>query len=132
MRSAIFIAKFSSLHELAVEVNHSKHVLRNVRNLESGIFIFSTVLIFFLFFPHVQAKKKSKKDDGKEEEEVLDWWTRFYETLRDMEGGEPKKKKIKVGLKLGGNTESEENAERAKIPRLTVFSWSINFVIIIF
>lgn len=52
-----------------------------------------------------------------EEEEVLDWWTRFYETLRDMEDKGPKKISIFAKQKAG---EKEEETERAKIPRIKV------------
>lgn len=65
-------------------------------------------------------KKKKKGEGGQEEEEVLDWWTRFYETLRDMEDDKPKKKKLKLG-KLGKGPQDAEQADRAKIPRITIY-----------
>ena len=36
------------------------------------------------------AKKEKRKKPGaeEEEEEMLDWWTRFYATLRDMDDAE--------------------------------------------
>ena len=66
-------------------------------------------------------QQKKKKDDKKEEEEVLDWWTRFYETLRDMEEKTPKKKKFGLKLASAGDASGNE-IDRAKIPRIKVYS----------
>jgi len=66
---------------------------------------------------------KKKKDGGKvEEEEVLDWWTRFYETLRDMEDiASPKRKRFKLGKLKDTADDSHEQAARAAIPRMKVY-----------
>ena len=69
---------------------------------------------------------KGGKGKGKEEEDAedaLDWWSRYYETLKDRERngkkgeqmmGRPSKKKEKTP------EETEEEKLKKKIPRLTV------------
>lgn len=69
---------------------------------------------------------KGEKGKGKEDddgEDALDWWSRYYETLKDRERNErseeqkssrPSKKKDKR------EEESEEEKLKKKIPRLTV------------
>eukprot|EP00794_Sanderia_malayensis_P004875 gene4875-5514_t len=67
------------------------------------------------------VKTKKKKEEADKDEEVLDWWTRFYETLRDMQ--EPSKKTTK-GVSLSFNKKSPQRTEKTpsgeRIPRLTV------------
>lgn len=67
------------------------------------------------------GKGKGKEDE--DAEDALDWWSRYYETLKDRERNEkrgeqlmsrPSKKKEKT------TEESEEEKLKKKIPRLTV------------
>ncbi len=66
----------------------------------------------------VPEKKKKEKEEAEKEEEILDWWTRFYETLRDMqEASKPKSKGISFGKK---SPTPEKKPKSERIPRLTV------------
>lgn len=95
-----------------------------------------TLRIVVFFLSELQEKKKKaeggggegkgEKGKGKEDddgEDALDWWSRYYETLKDRERNErnddqkasrPSKKKDKR------EEESEEEKLKKKIPRLTV------------
>ena len=66
----------------------------------------------------VVEKKKKKCDGEPQDEEILDWWTRFYETLRDMESIEEAPNKMKFGK---GAEEELQQEDRAKIPRMKVY-----------
>ena len=67
------------------------------------------------------SKKKKKGDDeNKEEEEVLDWWTRFYETLRDLEDHQNPKKKPGKAFAKSKPDDTPEELTRKSIPRVKV------------
>lgn len=69
--------------------------------------------------PEEKKVEKKGKEQPDKDEEILDWWTRFYETLRDQEKENSKKPKKKK--------EKQKNAVTAKapakndVPRLTVY-----------
>ena len=72
-------------------------------------------------FQTTSSKKKKKGDDeNKEDEEVLDWWTRFYETLRDLEDQQNPKKKPSKALGKPKTDDTPEALARKLIPRVKV------------
>lgn len=72
-------------------------------------------------FQTTSSKKKKKGDDeNKEDEEVLDWWTRFYETLRDLEDQQNPKKKPSKALGKPKTDDTPEALARKSIPRVKV------------
>ena len=60
-------------------------------------------------------KPKKKKQEADKEEEILDWWTRFYETLRDME--DENAGKMKKLLASPGKAPAGERIPRLKVSR---------------
>lgn len=87
--------------------------------------------------PELQEKKKKgeggggegkEKGKGKEEddgEDALDWWSRYYETLKDRERNERREEQqqlARASKKKEKRTEEETEEEKMKkkIPRLTV------------
>eukprot|EP00795_Rhopilema_esculentum_P007851 gene7851-13729_t len=67
--------------------------------------------------PEEEPKKKRRKEEADKDEEILDWWTRFYETLRDMEEANTKSRKKK---KKGNEVTGGKKPEKSDVPRLTV------------
>ena len=71
---------------------------------------------------------KGEKGKGKEEEDgedALDWWSRYYETLKDRERNERREEQqqlARASKKKEKRTEEETEEEKMKkkIPRLTV------------
>ena len=60
------------------------------------------------------SQKKNAKEEPVVEIEILDWWTRFYETLRDMEEeATPSKKKTVVD-----SSKDESGSKMSNVPRL--------------
>ncbi|XP_068750249.1 otoferlin-like isoform X7 [Montipora capricornis] len=76
------------------------------------------------------GKGKGKEDE--DSEDALDWWSRYYETLKDKERGERRgdhqqmsrqsKKKEKTP------EETEEEKLKKKIPRLTIFDSELEYL----
>ena len=58
------------------------------------------------------------------DEELLDWWTRFFETLKDMEGLQEAPKKTLFGKALPGF--EDENKVKATLPLYEKFSKNHN------
>lgn len=71
--------------------------------------------------PAADDKKKKKGEPEVQDEDVLDWWTRFFETLKDMEGmTEEAPKKSIFGKAISLEEEAQLDA-RAKVPRMKVY-----------
>ncbi|KXJ13200.1 Otoferlin [Exaiptasia diaphana] len=67
-------------------------------------------------------KDKDSKDD--DDEDSLDWWSRYYETMKDLEKAEKEADKPTVSSKKKPPKEKEESEEekrRRAIPRITIF-----------
>ncbi|XP_048582007.1 otoferlin isoform X3 [Nematostella vectensis] len=74
----------------------------------------------------LQEKKKEKGDKDKKEddddEDSLDWWSRYYETLKDQEKGDSGTHTSGQGKKKPKKEEESEEEKRKKaIPRLNIF-----------
>ncbi|XP_020629755.1 otoferlin-like isoform X2 [Orbicella faveolata] len=80
---------------------------------------------------------KGEKGKGKEEEDgedALDWWSRYYETLKDKERNERKEEQqqlARASKKKEKRTEEETEEEKMKkkIPRLTIFDSELEFLL---
>ena len=71
------------------------------------------------------GKEKGKGKEEEDGEDALDWWSRYYETLKDRERNERKEAQeqmARASKKKEKRTEeeSEEEKLKKKIPRLTV------------
>ena len=71
------------------------------------------------------GKEKGKGKEEDDGEDALDWWSRYYETLKDRERSERKEAQehlARASKKKEKRTEeeSEEEKLKKKIPRLTV------------
>ncbi|XP_031569345.1 otoferlin-like [Actinia tenebrosa] len=75
----------------------------------------------------LEKKKKSEgdkeKDKNEEDGDSLDWWSRYYETIKDQERSEKDENKPASHSKKKPKKEeeSEEEKRRKAIPRITIF-----------
>lgn len=74
-----------------------------------------------------EGKEKGKGKEDEDGEDALDWWSRYYETLKDRERNERKEEQqqlARASKKKEKRTEEETEEEKMKkkIPRLTVRS----------
>lgn len=92
-------------------------------------------MFVFLISSKFLSQEKKKKGDGDkdkdskedDDEDSLDWWSRYYETLKDAEKAEKNADKAASSSKKKTpkkEEESEEEKRRKAIPRITVCSLS--------
>lgn len=119
-------------------------ILSLKQNLEFGTFssvlwmYYSFICDLFLSQLKMGDLTGKKVDEDEDDEESLDWWSRYYETVKDEEREEEEKRlkenkpqKTNESMKKSkknaedGDVESEKRVKKpnSKITRLKVFIW---------